>query len=156
MTSVRWCVALALLTVTAPAQVFIVDANNGAGTNFTDLPPAVAAVPDGATLRVLPGNYTAFALQGKGLRVIAEGVVQVGLTLGDIDIRSTAASQVVILRGLILPYGAVRVSDCRGPVVIEQCTCCRRKVRCIRNANYRPGGFCLFRRIGKIKITRPY
>lgn len=122
MNRVRWCVAVALLAIAAPAQVFIVDANNGAGAHFTDLPPAVAAVPDGATLRVLPGSYTPFTLQAKGLRVIAEGVVQVALVPGDIDIRSTAAGQVVILRGLQLPHGAVRISDCRGPVVLEQCT----------------------------------
>ena len=45
------CVALAL-----PAQTFIVDAASGPGTNFTDLPPAIAAVPDGAIPLVRPSR----------------------------------------------------------------------------------------------------
>jgi hypothetical protein len=122
MPCARPALALALLAAALPAQVFIVDASNGAGTNFTDLPPAAAAVPDGATLRVRTGSYTPFALTGKGLRVIAEGAVQVTAAPGDIDIRATSAAQTVILRGLVLPYGAVRITDCQGPVVLEQCS----------------------------------
>ena len=36
------------------AQTYVVDAANGPGSQFTDLPTAVAAVPDGATLLVRP------------------------------------------------------------------------------------------------------
>jgi hypothetical protein len=56
----------------APAQVFIVDQNNGPGTHFTGLPEAVLAAPSGATLHVRPGQYSAFTLANKSLTIIGE------------------------------------------------------------------------------------
>lgn len=110
-----------LLATSAAAQVYVVDANNGAGTNFTDLPPAVAAVPDGAVLRVRAGTYTPFTLQNKGLRIVGEASVTLDRSLGHIAIGPTTAAQVVVLRNLLLPVYGVRVTDAAGPVVVEQC-----------------------------------
>ena len=45
----------------------------GAGAQFTDLPAAVAAVPDGAALIVRPGSYSPFAIAGKGIAIVGEG-----------------------------------------------------------------------------------
>jgi hypothetical protein len=110
-----------LLAVPAPAQVFVVDAANGAGAHFTDLPAAVAAVPDWATLRVRAGNYTPFTCTGKGLRILGEGAVTLAAA-GDVVLAATRRDQVLLLRDLTLPRtGSVRVTDTQGPVILERC-----------------------------------
>lgn len=112
--------AVLALAAALPAQVFIVDAANGAGAHFTDLPPAVAAVPDGATLRVRTGGYTPFTLGAKGLRILGEGSVTF-TGAGDIALRGTRSDQVILLRDLTLPIGQVQITDTRGPVILERC-----------------------------------
>ncbi len=109
-----------MVAATLHAQVFVVDAANGAGAHFTDLPAAVAAVPDGATLRVRAGAYAPFTLTGKGLRVVGEGAVTLGA--GDVVITGTRRDQVILLRDLVLPTsGQVLITDTVGPVVLERC-----------------------------------
>ena len=54
------------------AQTFIVDQNGGPGVHYQDLPRAVAAVPDGAVLRVRAGNYSTFVLANKGLSILGD------------------------------------------------------------------------------------
>lgn len=66
-----------LATQVAGQQTWIVDARNRPGTNFTDLPPAVAAADDGDKLIIRSGNYSAFST-GKGLTLLGEGSVRVG------------------------------------------------------------------------------
>ncbi len=53
--------SFALFVPAAAAQpmTWIVDQNNGPGTNFTDLPPALVAAASGDTILVRPGGYTA-------------------------------------------------------------------------------------------------
>lgn len=58
------------LSVAAAAQrTWIVDANNGPGTDFVNLPPALAAASDGDVLLVRPGAYRAFATS-KGVTIL--------------------------------------------------------------------------------------
>ena len=86
-------------------QVYLVDAAGGAGSHFIDLPQAVAAVPDGATLRVRPGDYHAFTLTGKGLAIVGDDAVNIrpmGATGPSLEIRGTSARQVVLLKDLVL------------------------------------------------------
>ncbi len=112
-------VACLAQAVALPAQVFIVDAANGAGAHFTDLLAAVATVPDGATLRVRAGVYTPFTLSAKGLRILGEGSVsfrQTALIIGN-----TRASQVVLLRNVRLPSLGVQITDTASPVILERC-----------------------------------
>lgn len=108
-----------LLLPVLSAQTFVVDAANGPGTNFTSLPAAVAAVPDGATLLVRPGAYAGFALQGRGLTVLGDGAI----IQGGISISGTLPTQGVTLRGLswsAVPQTAViRLAGCQGPVLLE-------------------------------------
>lgn len=60
----------ALLASAASAQsTWIVDASNGPGTHFLDLPPALAKAVDNDIILVRPGVYTADATS-KGLKVI--------------------------------------------------------------------------------------
>ena len=63
------CIAAALLVPT----IWIVDANNGPGAHFTDLPAAVAAAQSGDTLIVRAGGYTPFAVSGKALTIRGVG-----------------------------------------------------------------------------------
>src|SRR5687767_11860601 len=61
-----------LLLILLPT-IWIVDASNGPGTNFTDLPPAVAAAASGDTILVRPGTYSPFTAAGKALDIRGSG-----------------------------------------------------------------------------------
>lgn len=129
MTLVRSTLAAALASFLAAAlsgQVYIVDAAGGAGSHFTDLPQAVAAVPDGATLRVRPGDYHAFTLTGKGLAIVGDDSVNImpqGSTSALLEVRGTSARQVVLLKNLVLRWGlGIRIQQAGGSVVLESIT----------------------------------
>ena len=64
---------LPILILAVLPTIWIVDASNGPGTNFTDLPAAVAAAQNGDTLLVLPGTYRAFHAIGKALTIRGSG-----------------------------------------------------------------------------------
>lgn len=122
----RSAVALLGLAAAGAAQTFIVDANNGPGTSFTDLPPAVAAVPDGAVLDVRAGTYSAFAIVGKGLSVVfasgASVIGRIGTPL-TVSVSNTSAAQPVLLRRMQSVQGTpVDLSSCQGLVLLEDCT----------------------------------
>ena len=111
--------AVALLAFTAlPAQVYVVDVAGGAGSHFTDLAAAVAAVPNGSTLRVRAGSYVGCALQAKGLAIVGEGLVVVQ---GSCSVALTLATQRVLLRNLQFDVG-LSIRDAAGPVAVEACT----------------------------------
>lgn len=63
--------ATLVLTTTALAQgrTWLVDASNGPGTDFTDLPPAVAAAADGDVLVIRAGTYSEIST-GKALSLL--------------------------------------------------------------------------------------
>lgn len=108
-----------------PAQTFIVDANNGPGTHFTDLPQAVGTVPDGAALRVRAGDYSAFRVTGKSLTILADNSNAVVQHPG-IYVGSLTPTQRIVLRGLGLRESGfvnrcqVVVENCLGSVHLEQ------------------------------------
>ncbi|HZN41781.1 MAG TPA: hypothetical protein VFD82_23455 [Planctomycetota bacterium] len=103
----RTLVSVLSLAVAAATQTFIVDSASGPGTNFTDIPPAVAAVPDGAVLLVRPGNYSQFTIDGKSLAVLGEPGAAVASALGP-TIVNLLPHQAVVLRALDLasPLGS--------------------------------------------------
>ena len=53
--------------------IWIVDAANGPGTSFVDLPPAVAAAASGDTIIVRAGGFSAFSVSGKSLTIRGAG-----------------------------------------------------------------------------------
>lgn len=114
--------AAALFATTAPTQTFVVDAQNGPGTNFTTIAAAVTAVPDGATLLVRPGIYTGFSVVQKGVNVLADPGVHV---YSGITILEVGPQQKVVIRGVEwgnpTGVGTLAVRDCRGPVLVEDC-----------------------------------
>jgi hypothetical protein len=62
-----------VFTVLVPT-IWIVDAANGPGTSFTDLPPAIAAAATGDTILVRAGSYSAFNVAGKALTIRGAGM----------------------------------------------------------------------------------
>lgn len=126
-----WLAAL-LAAWSAPTlvgQTFLVDANNGPGTQFTDLPAAVAVVPDGATLDVRPGNYSPFALQGRSLRILAVpgATVLTQFANTSASFSNLPPTGTVLVKGLAFarfPLGGSRisVSGCQGSVLLEDVT----------------------------------
>ena len=88
-------------------SIWIVDASNGPGTHFTDLPPAIAAAANGDTILVRSGTYTPFTLTGKGLWIRGAGAATTTVTAPagsatDVAIAATPAGSLVQLSGLTL------------------------------------------------------
>lgn len=121
--------AVALLGLASPAQAFVVDANNGPGTDFTSLTAAFASLPDGATVTVRAGTYSATfpfpTLVGKGVTILGEPGAQVW----GIGFSGQSAGQRVVVKGLrfgstggLLQFGGVMLDSCGGPVLLEDCT----------------------------------
>ncbi len=120
---------VALLALSATAQnVWIVDAANGPGTHFQDLPTAVAAASNGDVLRIRPGTYAAFTLARKGLRIFGAGASHVTIDGNrPIVIGPTSADQSIWIDGVRLPEPhwsasggpTVSVSDAAGEVAFR-------------------------------------
>ena len=83
------------------AQVFVIDAQNGPGTNFVDISAAIAAVPEGAVLRVRAGLYGQFAIDGKSVTVLGDPGARILTVTGPV-ISNLQPQQSVCVRGLLL------------------------------------------------------
>lgn len=127
----RLLVALfgALFARATQAQTFVVDSNNGPGTNFTSLATAASTVPDGAVLVVRAGSYPGMAISGKSLKVLAEpGVSVFGTTASAsaIAVNGVPAGKSVVLQGLTVSSGfpgwAGRISlfNNQGSVLLDR------------------------------------
>ena len=93
MRFLRWLIPT--FASAAMAQTYVVDAANGPGTHFTDIPAAVAAVPDGAVLEVRLGAYSPFTIAGKGLSVLfGSGATVSGVNI-TVGVTGTASQQPV-------------------------------------------------------------
>src|SRR5262245_6774486 len=68
---------LLAIVLAVPQTTWIVDAHNGPGTNFTDLPPAVAVAAHGDTILVRDNGgfpfYSGFQVSGKALTIRGAG-----------------------------------------------------------------------------------
>jgi hypothetical protein len=95
--------AVSLLTATLSAQrTWIVDAAGGPGVDFTDLPPAFAAVRDGDRVVVRRGSYGPARLD-KAVQVVGESgatVESVNLAGPPLEVTGIAAGRTCVLRGL--------------------------------------------------------
>lgn len=129
-----------LLAFPARAQgaVLVVDDDAGPGVDFPELQPAVDAAEDGDLILLHPGSYSHAAIHGKSLSVVVDGEPGSATVAAPFSLFSPAApallveglgaGQSVIVRGLslltlgFLPQDIVlRVEDCDGPVVLEDC-----------------------------------
>ncbi|MCK6446595.1 MAG: hypothetical protein L6Q99_09410 [Planctomycetes bacterium] len=115
MKLVRTLLCSLALPGSALANTWIVDAAGGG--DFTDLPQAIAASVQGDVLFVLPGNYSAFALDkrlvivGQGPGVKVNGLVRVH----DVNTGSTTALVDLQVHG-------VDIENCSRPVVLDGIT----------------------------------
>ncbi len=100
-----------------PDRAYTVDPT-GTG-DFTSLSDAVAAVPSGGLLLLLPGSHTGATILRKSLRVegFDPGTVQL---LEPLIIKSIGPNQEVSLGGLVFEKGFI-VEDCAGEVSLAGC-----------------------------------
>lgn len=109
---------LACPTAIAQSRLLIVDASQGAGSHFADLPPAVAAAVTGDRISVRPGTYSAFTIDGKGIAVAgAPGVTVPAVTI----LRVPAGTDCAVSGLTIVSWfsGELRVADCAGRVLLS-------------------------------------
>jgi hypothetical protein len=119
----------ALLSPLARAHVYVVDSSGGAGSDFLDIPPAIAAADPGDVLVVRPGTYSGFVLE-KPLSILGGSVVVTGATV----VRNVAGTMGLVGTGrylradlsaslfeLVFPSG-LEVTDCDAAVVIDGCS----------------------------------
>ena len=110
----------------AAAQTFVVDVGGGAGASFTDLPTAIAAVPDGSLLLVRPGAYANFTIVDKTLTIVADPGVTVGGIVTAVAVRNLQSFRTVRLAGFAcisaLGPGELRLENDVGQVVLDRVT----------------------------------
>lgn len=121
--------AVLFLAASTSAQTFVVDVNNGPGTNYTSLRTAVDTVPDGSTLLVRPGAYETFTIDGKGLTLLGDqATIDAGPAHWLVEIENTSPWQTVRLVGFEIiardhhPAAAsvvLQIRDCAGLVVLD-------------------------------------
>ena len=103
------------------AQTFVVDAAGGPGSQFVDLPTAVATVPDGATLVVRSGIYVGVAITQKSLTILADPGM---FAFGGIYVRDLLATQWVVIRNVGLSgfgISTLSANDNAGVVIFDSC-----------------------------------
>src|SRR6186713_2504221 len=129
MASPRRLLAAALLGLHASAacQTYVVA--SGGGGQFTSLPQAIQAVPDGATLHVKPGTYSEFTISGKSITMLAETVGTVTVNVNTAcTITGLSAAQRVFVSGFTFAAGflawnaTISVTACAGSVVLDRIT----------------------------------
>lgn len=116
---------LAAGILAAPAstqgRLWIVDAGSGCPlVDFPSIQQAIHAAADGDAILVRPGTYGKFTVANKSLALFADDSGAVSIT--DTGISALVTGMVpggVVLRGFELRN--VQVSDCTGPVWIEDC-----------------------------------
>lgn len=141
---------VSLLAPLAPSSTWIVDANNGPGTDFTQISAAIAAAAPGDTLLVLPGQYASFVLD-KPLAIVGQGTAPAnealftGATVRNLPANTTTSLVNLYQNGigfgglkLLNAAGAVLLDDvqCIDPVRIENCADAR-----LRRCETRDGCF---------------
>ena len=118
-----------------PAQTtWIVDAANGPGTNFTNIPPAIAAAQSGDKIVVRSGTYSGGTID-KGIWLLAEPGATVVLDnfsftgATTLAVSGVPAGQTVVLSGLRapgfslgIPDPFLRINNCAGRVHVAECT----------------------------------
>lgn len=101
---------------TLAAQAFVVDVNGGPGANFTSLTAAIAAVPDGAVLRVRPGDYVeSVVVAGKSLTIAADAGAQILAPTGlpALHVLGLGPQQVFVVRGLGMRAAVSGIAELR-------------------------------------------
>ncbi|MGE3174990.1 MAG: hypothetical protein AB7O97_20345 [Planctomycetota bacterium] len=111
---------LSTLLAAAPQSPWVVDRDGRPGTNFTDLPPAVAAAAHGDTILVRAatslGIYGQFTVNGKALTIRGEGAVRpqcLGASIGAVPPGSVFALHgLAMSAGVVIDNSNVAIASC--------------------------------------------
>lgn len=101
----------------------MVDAANGPGTDFLDLPPAVAAAADGDIVRIRSGTHSSVST-GKALALVGTAgvVVQGGFAVPGIEVIGLPARGAFTIRDVVFTSSFAPVAmfrQCAGAVVLQ-------------------------------------
>jgi hypothetical protein len=96
----------------AGATTYVVDVNGGAGVDFTDIPPAIAAASAGDIILVHPGSYSSFTLS-TGLSIVGSP----GTSTLDIQVANIVSGPHVALASL--SFRKLSISACAVPVLVN-------------------------------------
>lgn len=107
--------ALSLLCGWAHAETWIVETASGPGVDFTTIQEAIDVAAPGDTIRIGPGDFDAFDLESRPLRVL--GTAGLTTILGRSEVRWTAVTEEVVLADL--EFRELWLSFCDGPVVLS-------------------------------------
>lgn len=120
------CLVLSLTGDGFAQTTWVVDAAQGPGWNFTDIPSAVTAASDGDIIRIRAGSYSWFSVTNKGLRIIGDGSASVVIGgAGTVTLQGTSANQKLWLQGMRFAMTSatfpptVNVLSTRGEVVLR-------------------------------------
>jgi len=134
MTQLFATLAIAAASLAAQGQTWIVDAAAGAGSQFTDIPPALQVAQDGDTILVRSGTYNGGSIT-RGISIItpSEASVKVRVTSGSFfspgfgfEVDGLPAGKSVVLEGLSpqmpspsVATSFVRLANCAGRVHLD-------------------------------------
>jgi hypothetical protein len=109
--------------------IWIVDINNGPGTHFTNVAPAVAAAASGDIIIVRPGAYEGAFSTSKGLTILAESEPFQIFTNGAgpvVQISNLPAQSAFVLAdaNVCNTTSAIRISNCLGRVHLQNVANC--------------------------------
>lgn len=112
--------ALAAASLPGQGRVWIVDAANGAGTDFTTLGAAVTAAADGDQIQVRRGTYFAVSTS-KALTIL--GATGASFANSAFDISGLPAGRDFVLKGFFsdsIVKPQIRVRNCAGRVLLDR------------------------------------
>ncbi len=116
--------AMAAVALAAPllANTWIVDIDNGAGANFTQITDAVIASQAGDVIIVRPGAYippvNGLAIN-KGVTILGQGIVSIGpFGFGVVEVNGLPNGEVLLI--VNLAAGGFQLSSSQGSVTIRE------------------------------------
>ncbi len=118
---IRSVLSFALLSISVVAQAtWIVDANQGAGANFTTLRAAFAQAKHRDTVLVRAGAYLP-ATCSKGIRLVGEPGALIAGAKQAFEVRSVPVYEQFTMQGfgLSIDDGQFRILNCQGSVHLE-------------------------------------